>query len=221
MKKVLSSRGFTLLEMIIAMVIFFTVLMIAYVITLTISTGFELQNFIENVQADTEIVMFKINEEIQETNPYYVWVGTYNDPLFGGASKMLLAFPVPRDQNNNFTMKSNYYPDYKKIIMYFPYDNMGVEELRRYEIYNFPSYYLQTGFSFSATVSVSSITLRGIAPILRNSGEVVVSNLGEWTVDSSSGSPIRINLSIGSSSIPGGGTYQFLLSTYMGARNKN
>ncbi len=220
-KIVSSNKGFTLLEMTIAMVVFSIVLMIAYTITLTVTKGFELQNFIENIQTNTEITMFKIQEEIQETNPYYVWVKTYNDPLFGGQSKTLLAFPLPRDQNNNFTMKSNFYPDYKKIVMYLPYKNAGKEELRRYEIYNFPSYYLETGFSFTATVNESSVILRGIPPVLRNSGEVVVSDLGTWTVNSFSGSPIQVNLSINATNVPGGGVYEFLLSTYMGARNKN
>ncbi|MFN7182191.1 MAG: type II secretion system protein J [Planctomycetota bacterium] len=219
--KSLHCRGFTLVEMMIAIIIFSTVIAIAYTITITVSTGFELQNFLENIQTKTEIVMFKINEEITETNPYYVWVKNYNDPLFNGDNKTLLAFPVPRDVSGNFTMKSNYYPDYRKIVMYVPYNNNGTAELRRYEIYSFPSYYLQTGFVFSASVNETSITLTGIPPILRSNGETVVSDLGTWTVNSSSGSPIQINLSISARNVPGGGTYQFLLSTYMGARNNN
>ncbi len=220
-----NKKGFTLLEMIISILILSTVMTISYTIMLTLTSGFELQNFLENVQISTEVSMFKINEEIQETNPYYVWLVTYSDPLFSGQSKTLLAFAVPRDSSGNFTMKSDYYPDYKKIIIYCPYNNNGTAELRKYEVYNFPSYYLQTEFSFSASVNEVSINLPGVAPITRSGGETIVKDLGGWaatlTGDPSSGPPIQVNLSISPANVPGGGTYTFLLSTYMGVRNKN
>jgi prepilin-type N-terminal cleavage/methylation domain-containing protein len=218
-------KGVTLVEMVIAMTLFGVFITIAYISTLTISSGFELQNFIEEVQTNTEVALFKINEELQETNPYYVWVKTYNDPLFANQSKTLLAFVVPRDQNNNFTMKSNYYPDFKKMFIYYPYIENGRPQLRKYEVTNFPSYYLQDGFSFTATINESYIILSGIPPITRNAGEPVVKDLDEWTIVDlyQTGSPLRMILGIKPSSLPGAGsgTYRFMLTTYMGARNKN
>lgn len=224
-KQTRTKQAITLIEMMIALTILSIVLGITYTSYIALSQGFSLQNFIEEVQYKTEMVLFKLSEELQETNPYYVWVKSYADPLFGNEQKIMLAFAVPRDQNNNFTMKSNYYPDYKKIIIYYPYKSGNETQLKRYEVYNFPSYYLQTGFSLTAMIDSNNITLPNMSPIPRKSGDTVINDLREWTIVDlyQTGSPLRATISISPSTLPGvdNGTYSFSLSTYMGARNKN
>lgn len=188
--------GFTLLETLIAS----TLLAALLILMLSISTtGTESYSFASTL-VDTQVLLHRQLEgifgELLESNPGYIWVSTFADPLRSGQNRQAITYVSARSKGGQFVV-SNGSPSWQSVVTYCPYtwtdiDGTKIEVLRRYEYTGAPSAYTDESFAFTFAATTTQLTMPNGVTFTRSGGEKILDNLKSFSVTGTY--PLRLSI---------------------------
>jgi prepilin-type N-terminal cleavage/methylation domain-containing protein len=190
------SRGFTLLEVILASSLLAILLALIFSAFSTGMTAYDTVYFISCAQERLHICMEEILGELMEANPQYIWVSSFNEEGFENAQE-LLVFLSARSEGGEFVV-SNGQPQWQSVVVYLPYIYEGgasgsKKVLKRYERFGVPSGYLEGSFEFTYALNSQELVLpEGIRFDRKTDGRVVLFELEDFNIDAEY--PLRVSI---------------------------
>lgn len=191
----MKSRGFSLLEVVIASAIF-AVLVVALYSLLSASTRFtETELSLRHAQFQLQERMNQIWAEMRESSPSLIRVHSFADSAMPTQNQTLVVMVSARNAANQFQVEFAQ-PQWQKLVVYAPYFNtaLNMGELRRYEVTPAPAEF--TDPATTPTISVTSGTLElGSVSVPRGGGERVSMDF-DALIATQNGTWVTLNLSM-------------------------
>jgi prepilin-type N-terminal cleavage/methylation domain-containing protein len=188
-------RGFTLLEVVIAVAILAIVLSTLYLLLFASTKMSQQEMAVRDMQFQLQLMTDRLSQEMRESSQPLIRTQDFVDPAMPTGNQTLVVMVSARDAGNTF-MTGNAQPLWQKLVVYAPAWNaaLNMGELRRYEVSPIPPEYLDVAFVPGIVVTAADIDL-GSVTIARSGGERVLSNVDFFQADLN-GNSFALNLSM-------------------------
>jgi prepilin-type N-terminal cleavage/methylation domain-containing protein len=204
-------RGYTLLEMLVAVTILAVMISAVYAVLQATSSVYDFDTSLRNKQYDLQRALEVIGEDMKECSVNLIRTQAVADPSYPpnpappkdappyGTAQTLIIIPSARISDPNgpqpntmggFQVTGNASPSWQSIILYLPWWNAALDrgELHRYVVSGASAAYFQpSGTPPAITVTATTITVPGAAVIERKSGQVFAPNIQSMSVTLTSG----------------------------------
>jgi len=179
-----NTKGFTFLEIVIAMSILIVILITVYALVFASEKLYTNEFQKRNAEFRMQVATDELLQEIRESSFGLTYLNQFTDPQFT-QPQTLISMPSARDDNGIF-QSINTFPSWQRLIVYAPYYNplKQASELRRYEVSPINVAYINDITNIGATITTDQIDFQlsgtSIFVIDRATGSVVLSKIASF-----------------------------------------